>query len=302
MATPLDHRSASPPGGVGAPARPAGPARPAKDDARSGRGHPAKFATGARRRLAAEWGLQLALLGAILIGWEALVRLRSLPPLILPGPGLVLREIWDQVARGLLWDHLWVTLVEVLLGFAFGSVLGIGLGATVAHSDHLARILRPYVVASQAMPKLALAPILVVWFGFDLTPKVVIAALISFFPLFENTVTGLRAVDPDGVELFRSLRATSWQTFRTLRLPSAVPFIAAGLRVALILSLVGAVVGEFVGANKGLGALIIAAQGTMNTPLMFAVFAVLTLLGIALSTLADWAERLVLRWRYGDGE
>src|SRR5439155_22393737 len=212
-------------------------------------------------------------------------------------PLLVLREVAEQVTSGLLWAHLWVTLAEVLLGFLFGSALGIGLGAPVAHSARIGGVLRPYIVASQAMPKLALPPILVVWFGFDLTPKVVVTALISFFPLFENMVAGLQAVDPDQVELFRSLRANRWQTFLKLRLPSAVPFIVAGLRVALILSLVGAVVAEFVGANKGLGALIVGAQGTMNTPLMFAVFVVLTAVGIALSLLADFAERLALRWR-----
>lgn len=247
-----------------------------------------------------EWLLSLGLLAVALAAWELLIRLRDLPPLVLPGPGLVWREVVQQVAEGAIWAHLGVTLAEVLLGFIGGSALGLALGAAVAFSGRLGRVIRPYIVASQAMPKLALAPIMVVWFGFDLTPKVVIAALISFFPLFENMVAGLQAVDPDELELFRSLRAGRWQIFTRLRLPSSVPFMTAGLRVALILSLVGAVVGEFVGANKGLGALIISAQGTMNTPLMFAVFVVLTIVGIGLSLLADAAERLVLRWRYGD--
>jgi NitT/TauT family transport system permease protein len=251
-------------------------------------------------RRAPEWFLSLALLVAFLAAWELFVRLRNLPPLVLPGPGLVARAVVEQLAEGTIWPHLWATLAEVVLGFGLGSAIGLTLGAAVAFSERLGRVIRPYIVASQAMPKLALAPIMVVWFGFDLTPKIVIAALISFFPLFENMVAGLQAVDPDQVELFLSLRANRWQTFVKLRLPSSVPFVVAGLRVALILSLVGAVVGEFVGANKGLGALIISAQGTMNTPLMFAVFVILTLLGIALSLLADVAERLVLRWRYGE--
>lgn len=237
---------------------------------------------------------------AVLAGWELLVHLRELPPLVLPGPSLVLREAGDQVFGGLLWTHLWVTLTEVLLGFVAGSALGIGLAVVVASFPPVGRVLRPYIVASQAMPKLALAPILVIWFGFDLTPKIVITALISFFPLFENTVAGLRAVDPAQLELFRSLRANRWQLLLKLRLPWAVPFLVAGFRLGLILSLVGAVVAEFVGANKGLGALIVAAQGTMNTPLMFVVFVVLTLVGIALSMFADLVEYLALRWRYGD--
>jgi NitT/TauT family transport system permease protein len=247
-----------------------------------------------------EWVLSLFLLLAMLAAWELLIRLRGLPPLVLPGPAVVWREVVEQIASGDLWPHLWVTLAEVLLGFVSGSVLGIALGTTVAFSERAGRVIRPYIVASQAMPKLAMAPIMVLWFGFDLTPKIVIAALISFFPLFENMVAGLQAVDPDQLELFRSLRGDRTQTFLKLRLPWGVPFIAAGLRVALILSLVGAVVGEFVGANKGLGALIVSAQGTMNTPLMFAVFVVLTIVGIALSLVADFAERRALRWRYGE--
>ena len=252
-----------------------------------------------RRSALVDFLLSLALLALMLLAWELFIRLRGLPPLVLPGPGLVFRELQIQLAEGSLWIHIWTTLAEVLLGFLAGSALGIALGATVALSARLGRILRPYVVASQAMPKLALAPIMVLWFGFDLTPKVVIAALISFFPLFENVIAGLQSVDPDHVELFRSLRASRAETFLKLRLPWSVPFVVAGLRVALILSLVGAVVAEFVGANRGLGALIVGAQGTMNTPLMFAVFVVLTVVGVALSLLADLVERRALAWRYG---
>ena len=247
-----------------------------------------------------EWALSTTLFVALLVGWQAFIDLRGLPPLVLPGPAVVWRVMVEQLGQGALWPHVWTTLAEVSAGFLVGSALGLALGTAVAFSGRLGRVIRPYIVASQAMPKLALAPIMVVWFGFDLTPKVVIAGLISFFPLFENMVAGLQAAEPDALELFHSLRASRWQTFAKLRLPWALPFIMAGLRVALILSLVGAVVGEFVGANKGLGALIVSAQGTMNTPLMFAVFVILTVVGIVLSLLADAAERAVLRWRYGE--
>jgi len=244
----------------------------------------------------------LILFLAMLVGWELFVRLRELPPLVLPAPSLVLSELGDHVSSGMLWEHLWVTLTEVLLGFIVGSVLGISLAVVATSFGPVGRVLRPYIIASQAMPKLALAPILIIWFGFGLTPKVVITALISFFPLFENTIAGWRAVDPAQLELFRSLQASRWQLLLKLRLPWAIPFLAAGFRLALILSLVGAVVSEFVGANKGLGALIIAVQGTMNTPLMFVAFVVLTLVGIALSLFADLVEYLALRWRYGDDD
>ena len=266
---------------------PAAPPRPAARQPRRGRG-----------REALEPALSLLLLAGLLVAWEAFVRLRGLPRLVLPSPLVVVQALADSLLSGYLWPHIGTTLSEILLGFLAGSALGIGLGALVAQSALLRRVLNPYIIASQAMPKLALAPIFVVWFGFGLTPKVVITALIAFFPLFENTLTGLHDVDPDQLELFRALRASRWDSFVKLRLPHAVPYLFAGLRVAMVLSVVGAVVGEFVGANRGLGALIIAAQGTMDTPLMFSVFVVLTILGVVLYKLVELAERFFTGWRY----
>ncbi len=247
-------------------------------------------------RLARDAALSIALLLALVAGWDAFVRLRGLSALVLPPPGAVLGTLVDGLASGMLWPHLATTLAEVLLGFALGSALGIGGGALVAHSALLRRVLSPYLVASQALPKLALAPLLVLWLGYDLAPKVVITALVAFFPLLENAVVGLNEVAPEKLELFCLLRASPWQTFTKLRLPTALPYLFAGLRVAMVLSVVGAVVGEYVGANRGLGALIIAAQGTMNTSLMFAVLTLLTLLGIGLYLLVAGAERVVLAW------
>src|SRR5579884_2253105 len=245
--------------------------------------------------------LSLALLVALLAAWEAFVRLRGLSPLVLPPPGAVAAKLAEQLASGALLPHTATTLAEILLGFALGAALGVGSGALVAHSPLLRRVLTPYLIASQAMPKLALAPLFVLWLGYDLTPKVVITALIAFFPLFENTVVGLNDVAPEKLELFRMLRASTWQTFVKLRLPTALPYLFAGLRVAMVLSVVGAVVGEYVGANRGLGALIIASQGTLDTPLMFAVFVLLTLLGVGLYLLVAAVERLILAWRWESG-
>lgn len=161
-------------------------------------------------------------------------------------------------------------------------------------------MLNPYIVTSQALPKLAIAPLLVVWLGFGLSSKIVLAALVSFYPLFENTVLGLRSADPVQLEMFSSMRASAWQRFSKLLLPVATPYIAAGLRMALVLSIVGAVVAEFVGANHGLGVMLIAAQGVLNTPLMFAVIVVLTVLSLILYGIVAAIERRVLRWRNGD--
>ncbi|HSB70613.1 MAG TPA: ABC transporter permease [Candidatus Methylomirabilis sp.] len=246
------------------------------------------------------------ILGPVLVfvvlvgGWEATVRLRGIPPLVLPAPTLVWESLVAHTWSGFLLVHLGVTLAEILLGFLGGSALGIGLGIGVALSPRLHWMLHPYLIASQAMPKLALAPIFVMWFGFGILPKVLITALIVFFPLFENTLTGLNEVEADAQELFAGLRASRWQTLRWLRLPNAVPYVAAGLRVAMVLSIVGAVVAEYVGANRGLGALIISSQGMMDTPLMFAVFVVLVALGVLLYEAIGFVERRCLARRYRD--
>jgi NitT/TauT family transport system permease protein len=241
--------------------------------------------------------LSLALLLAVLAAWYGLVQWRRLPPLVLPLPTAVARALLQNLLDGFLWPHLWVTLSEIVLGFVGGSALGIGLGSLVALAPLAQRVLNPYIIASQAMPKLALAPLFVIWCGFGIAPKALIAALIAFFPLFENTLTGLSAVDSETLDLFRMLGASRWQVFRKLLLPNAVPYLFAGLRVAIVLSVVGAVVGEYIGANKGLGALIMASQGMMDTTLMFAVFVVLTLVGIVLYQLVVYCERLVLARR-----
>jgi NitT/TauT family transport system permease protein len=146
-----------------------------------------------------------------------------------------------NLADGFLWPHVWVTVQEIVVGFVGGSALGIGLGSLVAVSPRLQQVLQPYIVASQAMPKLALAPLFIIWFGLGIMPKALIAALIAFFPLFENTLTGLREVEAEAVELFRMLGASRWHLFLKLRLPHAVPYLFAGLRVAIVLSVVGAV-------------------------------------------------------------
>jgi NitT/TauT family transport system permease protein len=167
----------------------------------------------------------------------------------------------------------------------------------LGESAVLRRLLMPYVVTSQVVPKLALAPLFIVWFGFGMTSTVVITALICFFPLMENTMTGIAQVDARRLELFRMLGATRWQTLLRLKIPAGLPGILAGFRVAVVLALVGAVVGEFIGGSQGLGALIIASQGMMDTPLMFAVLVLITLLGLGLYQLAISLEKRLLQSR-----
>jgi len=250
--------------------------------------------TGRVLRGVATWSILFVALAV----WEGWVRLSGISALVLPGPLCVLDSLWTNLRDGYFLVHIRATVVEIALGFVAGSALGIALGAALFHFPLVERVMRPYIVASQALPKLALAPIFVLWFGFDLAPKVFITTLIVFFPLLENTLAGLASPTHDEQELFRSLRASRWQTFRRLRLPSALPFLFAGLRIGAILSIVGATVSEYVGANRGLGALIVAAQGTLDTPLMFAVFVLLTVIGLAFYALVVLVEWFVLSRRY----
>lgn len=234
----------------------------------------------------------LLLAVALLLAWEAACRWLRVPPLVLPPPSAIAQSLWQGLASGYFWPHLRATALELVLGVAAGSFLGFTTGVVLGESATLRRVLMPYVVASQVVPKLALAPLFVLWFGFGLTSTVVITALICFFPLLENTLTALQQVAPERLELFRMLGASRAQTLWRLKLPSGLPTILAGLRVAVVLALVGAVVGEFIGATTGLGALVIASQGTMDTALMFAVLVLIAALGLA----AYQATLLVERW------
>lgn len=236
-----------------------------------------------------------ALLFILLLGWELSARVFHLSTLVLPAPSLVLEALWRGLHTGYLWPHIGQTSLELVLGLLLGCVLGFASGVVMGESVFLRRTLMPYVVTSQVIPKLALAPLFIVWFGFGTTPTVVITALICFFPLMENTLTSIQQVDAQRLELFRMLGATRWQTLWRLKIPAGLPGILAGLRVAVVLALVGAVVGEFIGASKGLGALIIASQGMMDTPLMFAVLLLITLLGMALYQVTLAVERWLLK-------
>ena len=236
----------------------------------------------------------LLLAAGLLLAWEAACRGLQLPALVLPPPSAIARSLWQGLASGYLGPHLRTTALELLLGVAAGCTVGFLAGIALGEHPLLRRLLMPYVVASQVIPKLALAPLFVLWFGFGMTSTVVITALICFFPLLENTLTALQQVPPERLELFRMLGATRTQTLWRLKLPSGLPAILAGLRVAVVLALVGAVVGEFIGASKGLGALVIASQGTMDTALMFAVLALIAALGLVVYQATLLLERWLL--------
>lgn len=238
------------------------------------------------------------LLVAFFAAWIGVIRAWDFSPLVLPGPRAAWDAMVDMFGSGFIWPHLSTTMQEILLGFCLGSAVGVGLAVLLTQIPSMMRVLNVYIIASQAAPKLALAPLFAVWFGFGMTSKVVIAGLMSFFPLFENAVRGFSTLDPDYDELFRLLKANRWQKFFRLQLRSAVPYLFTGMRVAIVLSVVGAVVGEYVGANKGLGALIITTQGNFRTDQMFALIFILTAIGVLLYAAIEALEWLYNRWVY----
>ncbi|MBC7251298.1 MAG: ABC transporter permease [Anaerolineae bacterium] len=229
--------------------------------------------------------------------WELIVRLGHYPPFILPTPGRVYAKLVSVLSDGLLWWHIRITLAEILGGLVLGLTTAIVLGYLLAKSRSLERLISPYIVASQAVPIVALAPLLVIWFGAGQLSKVLVCALTIFFPMLVSVMVGIRSVEPDLVDLMRSLQATRWQMFTMLEVPSALPMLLGGLKVSVTLSVIGAVVGEFVAADRGLGFLINVARGNFDTPLMFV--ALLTLISIALSLylLVAMVESVLLRWQ-----
>ena len=246
----------------------------------SGRWSSGLRAIAARIRQRAEYVLLPLALAVFLGTWELVVQLGGYPPFILPSPGRVYDKLLGTLSSGLLWAHARVTVAEVLGGLALGLSTAVVLGYWMAKSHLLERFVSLYIVASQAIPIVALAPLLIIWFGPGMLSKVLVCALTLFFPMLVNTMVGIRSVDPDLVDVMRSLRATRWQMFALLEVPSALPTLLGGLKVSMTLSVIGAVVGEFVAADRGLGFLINVARGNFDTPLMFV--ALLTLVGIAL--------------------
>ena len=226
------------------------------------------------------------------VAWKAVVVISGLPPFILPAPETVAGRFVGAWANGIIEPHLGTTLVEVVLGFGVGVALAVVAGYSLARSALIERLLSPYLVAAQAVPILALAPLLVLWFGNGLLSKVIICSLIVFFPVAVATMVGIRSVDARLLELGRSLRASRRQVLLTLEVPAALPNILGGMRVGVTLAVVGALVGEWAGANQGLGVLINLARGSLfDIPLMFATLLTIALVGIVLYLIVVVVER-----------
>jgi NitT/TauT family transport system permease protein len=240
--------------------------------------------------------MRLILILTLLAAWEFAVKAFQMPAYILPAPSNIFYALYNGIANNLYPSHILVTVGETLLGFVLGCALAFLLGTVVALSRSVEYYLYPIIVMFQAMPKVALAPLIIVWFGLGLTSKVVSAALVAFFPLMVNTIVGLRSADEDRVNLMRSLSASRWQIFRMLQLPNSLPYIFAGLEIAMIFALIGAIVAELVGAEKGLGMLIQSMNFTMDVAGQFSVLLILSFLGLVLNGGVTLLRRRILFW------
>lgn len=242
------------------------------------------------------WLNPLLTLFVLLAIWEAVTVAGWIPAYLVPRPSLVAQALWNVYSSGTILPHLFTTATEMLIGFVIGSIVALVVAALVAEYRTIEQCVYPFIVALQSMPKVALAPLLIVWFGFGIASKIVLVALICFFPIFVNTLTGLQAARPELIDLYRAFSAPRWRIFRDIKLPSAAGSIFAGLQVGLVLALLGAVVGEFVAAQEGLGSLIQASSLNFDVPVMFACIITLALIGAISSSIVRWLHRKTVFW------
>ena len=236
----------------------------------------------------------ILLMVIILVGWDLGVRIFRIPPYLIPSPTLVVMELvnqWPMLLRETL-----PTFYATIGGFLLSALFGIPVAMMIAGSRTVESYLYPILVFSQSVPKIAVAPLFVVWFGFGILPKVISAFLLGFFPVVVATVIGLKSIDPDMLDLARSMRAGPLRTFLRVRLPYALPHIFGGLKVSITLAVVGAVVGEFVGSNSGIGYVLQVANGNFDLPLMFAALVILSMMGVILFMLLDLLEHFSIPW------
>lgn len=231
----------------------------------------------------------------LLLGlWQVLVTIFNVPALLLPPPSAIVAEFirW----RGLLLEHSVVTLYETILGFLLGIILGVPMAVAITSSPLLQNTIYPLIILAQSIPKVTIAPLFLIWMGYGILPKVFVGFLVAFFPIVIDTATGLNSVEPELIDLTRALSATEWQTLWRIRFPGALPFFFSGLKVSITLAVIGAVIGEFVGANKGLGYLILTGTAELKTAFVFACMGLLSVIGMGLFAILIALERLLIPW------
>jgi NitT/TauT family transport system permease protein len=252
------------------------------------------------RRLLGETLIPATTLLAALLAWEIATYAFRIPRFIMPAPSAILGEGWEWRYRFI--GHTWVTLYETLGGFALSMGVGVPLAVLIVYSPVLRAAIYPLVILAQSVPKIAIAPVLLLVLGYGEVPKMVVAFLVAFFPVVVDTATGLAATPPELLDLSRSYRASAFKTFMKVRLPMALPFIFAGAKVAITLSVIGAVVGEFVGSDRGLGYVILSSTSYWKTEVAFSAMILLSLMAIVLFAAVSLVERFVCPWLNPQGE
>ncbi len=246
------------------------------------------------RVLTSQWVRPLLMIVVLLVLWDLIIRLFKIPPYLIPTPLDVVGQLWKEAP--MLLNQAGPTTWATLGGFALSVLIGVPVAMLIAYSPLIESFVYPLLVFSQSVPKIAVAPLFVVWFGFGIIPKIIAAFLLGFFPVVVSTVMGFKSVERDMVDLARSMGSSRWQMFFKISLPQALPAIFSGMKVSVTLAVVGAVVGEFVGSNSGLGYVLQKANGNFDLPLMFAALVVLSMIGVLLFTLLDVIERVAIPW------
>ncbi|MGX1098188.1 ABC transporter permease [Amorphus sp. MBR-141] len=241
-------------------------------------------------------GEALLYFSALVLFWELMIRVFDVPSYVFPAPMAVAWELFNGISSGLYLYNLKVTMTAVLSGFALGSLTGLLLGISITTFPVVERVLYPYVVALQTMPKVALAPLMIVWFGFGIQSKIVLVSIACMFPVLINTIAGIRSADNDRISMVRALGGSRLQILRYILLPSSLPFIFAGLNTGIVLAVITAIVGEFVGARTGIGVLILQANFSLDLARVFSLIAVLSISGIILSTTLRYLDRRICFW------
>ncbi len=238
----------------------------------------------------------LLLLVLLLVGWQVATAVWQIEPWLLPSPLQIARAALD--ARGLLGPHIWQTMIETLVGFVLATTVGFGLALTIDFSTALRRAIYPILVVSQTVPIIAIAPLLVIWFGYGILPKVLVVSLVCFFPIVVSMADGLQSADPDLIALLQAMGASRRQVFWKVRLPGALPAVFSGTKIAVTYSVIGAIIGEWVGASRGLGVFMLRSTNAFRTDWLFAAIAITALLSVILFLIVSGLERALLPWYY----
>ncbi|WP_199435563.1 ABC transporter permease [Qaidamihabitans albus] len=236
------------------------------------------------------------LLAAFFLLWDTFVRVYDISELVLPPPATVFDSLADVVTTPETWQHARVTATETISGFLIALGCGIAVGVVLGKVPWMERSLRPLIVASQVVPKVALIPLFVIWFGFGMTSKIIMSAMLAFFPIMLNVQLGVRSVDTGQREVMRSLNASRWQTFKHLELKSTMPYVFTGMEVGIVFAIIGTIVGEYLGGSEGLGYLVVRTLNELNAPALFAIIILLSTLGLTLYFIVNSLKRFIIPW------